>query len=158
MSDDYCPIDFAETFAEDHGISFDRMNDDQIAMGIERQWRTYSVTLARSHYDDTLRLLLTFEMEPPEGRYPALYEMLNLVNDQCWFGVFTFWQEQQLMVYRYGLLTDEEGVSAENVETMIETAVNTAEQYYPAIQLVMWSEMAPAAALKAAIAQAYGRA
>jgi hypothetical protein len=51
-----------------------------------------------------LRLICTFEMEPPaEDRMPALYDVLNRCNDQVWTGAFTFWAEQKLMVWRYGL-------------------------------------------------------
>ncbi len=62
------PIDIVETIAEHHEWEFDRVADDQIAMAVEGQWRTYSITLAWSAYDETLRLICTFEMEPPAGQ------------------------------------------------------------------------------------------
>ena len=43
-------------------------------MAVEGQWRTYSITLAWSAYDETLRLICTFEMEPPAERLGELYE------------------------------------------------------------------------------------
>ncbi len=128
-------------------------------MAVEGQWRTYSITLAWSSYDETLRLICTFEMEPPEARLPQLYETLNAVNDQCWAGAFTFWAEQKLMVYRYGLvLSGEQVASPEQIDTLINAAVTSAERYYPAFQLVVWGERSPADALQVAIAEAYGRA
>jgi len=85
------PIDIAEGLAEHHAWEFDRVADDQIAMAIEGTWRTYSITLAWSPFDETLRMILTFEMEPPEHKLPKVYEALNQINDQCWAGAFTFW-------------------------------------------------------------------
>lgn len=90
FSEDLHPIDIVEHLAEHHDWDFDRIGDDQIAMAVEGQWRTYSITLAWSAYDETLRLVCTFEMEPPEEKLPALYHVLNDVNDQCWAGAFTF--------------------------------------------------------------------
>ncbi|MDR9427291.1 MAG: YbjN domain-containing protein [Salibaculum sp.] len=153
------PIDLVEHIAEHHDWAFDRIADDQIAMAVEGQWRTYSITLAWSVYDQTLRLICTFEMEPPEERVPALYEALNSINDMCWAGAFTFWAEQKLMVYRYGLvLAGDQIASPEQIDTMISAAVLSAERYYPAFQLVTWAERSAAEAIQVAIAEAYGTA
>jgi hypothetical protein len=159
LEDDIHPIDIVETLAEHHEWDFDRIADDQITMAVEGQWRTYSLTLAWSGYDQTLRLVCTFEMEPPENRVPALYEALNAVNDQCWAGAFTWWGAQKLMVYRYALvLSGDQIASPEQIDTMIRAAVMSAERYYPAFQLVVWGNRSVENALQVAIAEAYGRA
>ena len=91
--DDLHPIDIVETLAEHHAWDFDRVADDQIAMAVIGQWRTYSITLAWSAQDETLRLMCTLEMEPPEEKLPLLEEALNYVNDRCGAGSFTYWRE-----------------------------------------------------------------
>ena len=157
--EDIHPIDMVEHLAEHHEWDFDRIADDQIAMAVEGQWRTYSITLAWSAYDETLRLVCTFEMEPPEHKFPALYEMLNEVNDQCWAGSFTYWKEPKLMVYRYGLvMPGTPGVSPEQIDTLINAAVLSAERFYPAFQLCVWGNRDPQDAMQVAICEAYGRA
>ncbi|MEM8692934.1 MAG: YbjN domain-containing protein [Pseudomonadota bacterium] len=159
MEDDIHPIDIVEHIAEYHDWDFDRIADDQIAMAVEGQWRTYSITLALSGFDETLRLVCTFEMEPPEEKLSDLYELLNEINDQCWAGSFTYWKEQKLMVYRYGLLlAGDQMAGPDQIDTMIGAAVMSAERYYPAIQLAVWGNQSPKAAMQAAIAEAYGRA
>ncbi|MBV2359794.1 YbjN domain-containing protein [Thalassococcus sp. CAU 1522] len=159
LTEDLHPIDIVEHIAEVQEWDFDRIADDQIAMAIEGQWRTYSITLAWSHYDETLRLICTFEMEPPQDRIPALYEGLNAINDQCWAGAFSYWAKQRLMVYKYGLvLSGGQTASPEQIDTMITAAVLSAERYYPAIQLMVWAEKSPHDALQIAMAEAYGRA
>ncbi len=159
LEDDIHPIDIVQNIATHQDWEFQRIADDQIAMAVVGQWRTYSITLAWSDYDETLRLICTFEMEPPVDSLPALYETLNEVNDQCWAGGFTYWQEQALMVYRYGLiLSGEQIASPEQIDTMISAAVLSAEKYYPAFQLVVYGNRSPKEALQVAIAEAYGRA
>ena len=157
--EDLHPIDIVEHIAEHQDWEFDRIADDQIAMAVEGQWRTYSITLAWSGYDETLRLICTFDMEPPEHRQAELMEALNKVNDQCWAGAFSYWAEQKLMVYRYGLiLAGGQVASADQIDTMISAAVLSAERYYPAFQLVTWGERPVKDAMQVAIAEAYGRA
>ena len=159
IQDEIHPIDIVETLAEDRDWDFDRIGEDQIAMAVEGQWRTYSITLAWSGYDETLRMVCTFEMEPPEDSVPRIYELLNHINDQCWAGSFTWWGEQKLMVYRYGLvLAGGQSACPEQLDTLINAAVLSCERYFPALQLTAWSDRDPAHALQVAIAEAYGRA
>ncbi len=165
LSDDYLlndeihPIDIVETLAADHAWEFDRVTDDQIAMAVEGQWRTYSLTLAWSEQDETLRLICTFEMEPPHEKMAALYDVLNRCNDMVWTGAFTYWAEQKLMVWRYGLcLAGGQIAGAEQIDRLIANAVTAAERFYPAFQLVAWADKPPADAMQVAIAEAYGRA
>ena len=159
LEEDIHPIDIVENLAAYHDWDFDRISDEQIAMAVEGQWRTYSITLAWSPFDETLRLVCTFEMEPPEHRMPVLYEMLNSVNDNCWAGAFTWWGEHKLMVYRYGLvLAGGQDATPEQIDTMISAAVTSAERYYPAFQLAIWGDKSPKDAMQVAIAEAFGRA
>ena len=158
-TDDLHPIDIVETLAAHHDWDFDRVTDDQIAMAVEGQWRTYSITLAWSPYDETLRLICTFEMDPPEERVSALYDTLNRTNDMVWSGAFTYWREQRLMVWRYGLsLAGGQIAGAEQIDRMITEAVTSAERFYPAFQLVCWGNDSPEKALEMAMGQAFGRA
>lgn len=157
--DEFHPIDVVEDLAARYEWDFDRVTEDQIAMAVEGQWRTYSLTLAWSEQDETLRLICTFEMEPPADRLPALYDVLNRCNDQVWDGAFTFWSEQKLMVWRYGLvLAGGQFASSEQIDRLIASAVTSAERYYPAMQLACWGDQTPERAMQVAIAEAYGRA
>jgi len=116
-------------------------------------------TLAWSGFDETLRMICTFDIEPPQDRMPQMFELLNSVNDQCWAGAFAYWDEQKLMVYRYGLvLAGGAEASTDQIDTMIGAAVMSAERYYPALQLTLWGDKTPKQALEVAISEAYGRA
>ncbi len=158
-SDALHPIDLVEHLAEHHAWEFDRVAEDQIAMAVEGQWRSYSITLAWSPHDETLRLICTFEMEPPEDKLPKLYEALNASNDQLWAGAFTYWHEQRLMVYRYGLvLAGGQIAGPEQIDRLIGAAITASERFYPAFQLVGWGGREVEDAMQVAINDAYGRA
>jgi hypothetical protein len=159
LNDELHPIDLVENLAAQHAWEFDRVTDDQIAMAVEGQWRTYSLTLAWSEQDETLRLICTFEMEPPVEKMAALFDVLNRCNDMVWTGAFTYWAEQKLMVWRYGLcLAGGQIAGSEQVDRLISSAITSAERFYPAFQLVAWADKTPAEAMRVAIAEAYGRA
>ena len=157
--DEANPIDVVEAVAARRDWDFDRVTDDQISMAVGGQWRTYSLMLAWSGREEVLRLICTFDMDPPTHRLPELYETLNLANDQVWDGNFTFWPGQKLMVWRYGLVLSGDAIaSAEQIDAMIGSAITACERFYPSFQLTAWGNAAPMAALDIALAEAYGRA
>lgn len=157
--EDIHPIDIVESLAEHNAWSFDRVSDEQIAMAVEGAWRTYSVSLAWSARDETLRLVCSFDMDPPEERLGALYHGLNLANDRCWTGAFTLWREQALMAYCYGLvLAGGATASSEQIAGMLQAAIGACERFYPAFQLICWGDEVPDRAMDIAMAESYGRA
>lgn len=153
------PIDIVETLAEERAWDFDRIADDQIAMAIEGSWRTYSVTLAWSAQEESLRLLCAFDLAPPARRLNALRHAISLANDKCWCGAFVLWPEQKMMAFRYALnLTGGALASSAQINDMVRAAVMAAERFYPAFQLVAWGGETPEKALGIAMTEAYGRA
>jgi hypothetical protein len=153
------PIDIVETLAEERSWDFDRIADDQIAVAIEGSWRTYSVTLAWSARDETLRLICAFDLAPPARRVSALNAAICLANDKCWSGAFVLWRDQKLMGYRYGLnLAGGAQASSSQINDMVRAAVMACERFYPAFQLVAWGGETPEKALGIAMTEAYGRA
>lgn len=158
-SDEIHPIDICEGVAAHRDWDFDRLTDDQITMTVEGQWRNYSMTLAWSAGDEVLRLICTFDLDPPAARIPALHETLNLVNDEVWDGSFVFWAPQRLMVWRYGLVLSGEAIAGpEQIDHMIGAAIAASERFYPSFQIACWGDATPAAALDIALSEAYGRA
>ena len=159
LSTEIHPIDMVETLAAEAEWEFDRVGEDQIAMAIEGGWRVYSLNLAWSNFDDMLRLVLTFELTPPEERLDEMMELVNLANDKVWCGNFVLWPEHKMMAFRYGLtLAGGATATPEQIEAMVLTAVGYAERFYPAFQLVGWSNQTPEEALNVAIEEAYGTA
>lgn len=157
--DDPHPIDLVETLAERHDWEFDRLGEDQIAMAVDGSWRTYALTLAWSDRDAVLRLLASFEMDPPVDRLPEMYALLNAANEDYWSGAFCYWTDQKLMTFRTGLLLSGGQIAAaEQVTSMIAGALGAMERFYPAFQLVGWGNSTAGAARQVALAEAYGRA
>lgn len=153
------PIDIVETLAERRDWDFDRVADDQIAMAVEGVWRTYSISLNWSARDETLRLICSGDLAPEAERVPELALLLNGVNDLLWTGAFTYWAEQSMLVYRYGLtLAGEAGATAGQVDAMLRDAVGASERFHPAFQLCAFGGESAERALSIAIAEAVGRA
>lgn len=153
------PIDIVETHAVANDWEFDRVSDDQITLAIEGQWKIYPITLNWSAYDETLMILGTFELDAPEDKLHALYEVINLVNDSLWSGHFTYWADMKMVVFKYGLiLTDTDGAASGQIITMMNCATDNCDQFYPAFQVTVYANHSPQEAFKLAIGEEYGTA
>ena len=158
-NEDVDPIDIVETLAEHYDWDFDRVTDDQIAMAIDGSWRTYGVTLSWSSFDETLRTLVSFEINPPKEKIASLLETINLANNKVWNGSFVFAEKQNLMIFRYGMnLIGGARASANQINSIVENAIIACEQFYPAFQLTCWGNDTPEESLSVAFDKSYGRA
>ena len=158
-NEDGDPIDIVETLAEHYDWDFDRITEDQIAVAIEGRWRTYAVTLSWCSFDESLRIICSFEMSPPEEKITKLLETLNLANNKVWNGSFVFVEKQNLMIFRYGMnLAGGARASATQIDSLVENAIVASEQFYPAFQLTCWSDETPEESMSVAFDQCYGRA
>lgn len=156
---DIHPIDMVETLAEQSEWDFDRMDENQIAMAVEGTWRVYSLSLAWTGHDDMLRLICSFEMNPPEERLPEIYRLLHLINDRIWSGGFMIWPDQKLIAFRYGLtLAGGATATPEQIEAMVLSALALSERFYPAFQVCGWGDEDAESAMRLAIDEAYGTA
>ena len=158
-NEDVDPIDIVETLAEHYDWDFDRITEDQIAMAIEGSWHTYGVTLSWSSFHETLRIVCSFEMNPPKKRANNLLKTLNLANNKIWNGSFVFAEKQKLMIFRYEMnLTGGARASANQIDSIVENSIVACEQFYPAFHLSCWGDETPEYSLLIAFDKIYGRA
>ena len=158
-NEDVDPIDIVETLAEHYDWDFDRITEDQIAVAIEGSWQTYGVTLSWSSFDETLRIISSFEMNPATEKISGLLKLLNLANNKIWNGSFVFAEKQKLMIFKYGMnLVGGARASANQIDSIVENAIIACEQFYPAFQLICWGNETPEEALLIAFEKSFGRA
>src|SRR3546814_2911511 len=74
----------------------------------------------------------------------TIYETLGLINEQLWLGHFELWSNSGLVLFRNGaLLGSGETLSLEQAQTLIETALDECERFYPVFQFVLWGGKTP---------------
>jgi hypothetical protein len=148
-----------EQLASQNAWNFDRLADDQIVMSIEALWRTYAITLALSNKEEMLKLACSFEIAPLENSAEQIYETLNVINDSIWTGTFTYTSAQNLIIYRYGLvLNDDAEVTDGQIDQILSDAINSCDCFYPTLQKVIWGGQNPSDAVGIAMMMPQGEA
>ncbi len=153
------PIDLVEDIAALRSWDVDRLDEDQIAMAVEGQWTTYSLSLAWFDPEEILRMACTFELNAPKGREIELLKALEAANDRLWIGGFNHWADQNLIAFRYGLaLHGGAGATSEQIEAMLRGAVESCERFFPVFHLVAHQGATSELALGTAWLEAAGQA
>src|SRR3546814_15110404 len=87
----------------------------------------------------------------------TIYETLGLINEQLWLGHFELWSNSGLVLFRNGaLLGSGETLSLEQAQTLIETALDECERFYPVFQFVLWGGKTPQEAISASLIETRG--
>jgi hypothetical protein len=153
------PLDVVERVAAGHDWSFERAGEDEITILVRGRWTDYQVSFTWMDALEALHLACAFDFKVPERRRAEVAQLIALINEQMWIGHFDQWPQDGLIMYRHALVLSG-GVQAagSQCESLLATAVEACERYFPALQFVVWAGKAARDALDAAMFDTSGEA
>jgi hypothetical protein len=84
---------------------------------------------------------------------------LASVNERLWLGHFGLWNEEGVPMFRHAVLLRGLGsASMEQIEDLVDIALNECERFYPAFQFVLWGGKTAQDAVAAALLDTVGEA
>ena len=153
------PVDLIETVANTHSWSFERTNDDEIAISVAGRWTDYHVSFSWMEDHEALHLACAFDIRVPELRLGEISRLLSLINEQMLFGHFDLWEQEGAVMFRQALMLNGGAVpTRQQVETLMHSAVEACECYFQAFQFVIWSNVTAREALSGALFETHGNA
>ena len=153
------PLDVVERVAASNGWSFERAGDEEITILVTGKWSDYQVSYTWMFDIEALHLACAFELKVPERRRPEVQLLISLINEQMWVGHFDLWITDGLVMYRHALVLAGDGeATGHQCETLLSTALESCERYFPAFQFVVWAGKSAREALDAAIFDTRGQA
>ena len=155
----YHPLDIVERLVASRDWMFDRNNDHEMAVRVPGRWCDHNLFFAWSDSMEAVQLTCAFDLRVPPARRTPVNELLALINERLWIGHFGLWAEEGQPLYRHVLpLRGLKAPSVEQIEDLVEAALDECERFYPAFQFVVWAGKAPAEALEAAMVDTAGEA
>jgi hypothetical protein len=153
------PLDDVEWVAAGNGWSFERAGDDEITILVSGKWSEYQVSYTWMFNIEALHLACAFELRVPDRCRLEVQQLISLINEQMWVGHFDLWTKEGLVMYRHALVLSG-GVEATNrqCETLLGTALDVCERYFPAFQFVVWAGKSARESLDAAMFETQGQA
>ena len=153
------PLDVVEGMAAVHDWSFERDGDDEITILVTGRWTDYQVSYTWMDNIEALHLACAFELRVPDRRRAEAQQLIALINEQLWVGHFDLWPQDGLVMFRHALvLAGGVEPSGGQCESVLGTALDACERYFPALQFVVWAGKPAREALDAAMFETSGQA
>ena len=153
------PLDIVERLVVANDWPFDRRSDQEISIQVPGAWCDISLYFSWNQEACAVHLSSAFDMRIPAQKRPAVYELIALVNEKLWLGHFGVWAEESVPMYRHALpLRGTLGLTHEQVEDLVETALLECERFYPAFQFVVWGGKTAEEAILASMVDTVGEA
>jgi len=156
------PIDMLEHYFAARGWEFQRAGDEEIVAHYQGSWAQYELRAVWRDEDRVLQFLALPDIRVTADKKSAMYETLGLINEQLWLGHFEMWTSSSMVLFRHAALLESQAEEAtltlDQAETLIETAIDECERFYPVFQFVLWSDKTPQEAIAAAMIETQGEA
>ncbi|TNE67737.1 MAG: hypothetical protein EP335_00500 [Alphaproteobacteria bacterium] len=155
------PVDMVEDMAGANEWGVERHGDDELTMFISGQYTDLQFRVFWREDFKTLQFACLFDLRVPEPRRVDIYHTIGLINERMWIGHFEYWAEEDALLYRHASLANDPllgAIGEEHIATMIDTAINECERFYPVFQFVMWGGQSPEGAIEAAMLECAGTA
>ena len=153
------PVDEIELIAVQNDWSFERADEDEIAISIAGDATDFHVAVSWLGEMEALHVACAFDLKVPERRRGEVLQLVSLVNEQLWLGHFDLWSSESVVMYRHALLlsggaepTEEQAIA------LIKAAVEACERYYQAFQFVVWAGKTAKEGMEGAILETVGEA
>ena len=152
------PMDLVEESVGTRDWVAERTARDELIAEVSGRWCDYHLLFAWSEDIGALQITCAFDIRAPREKLTALHELLALANDRMWVGHFDIGAVDGLPAFRHALLLRGGTLSAEQLEDMVDIALQEVDRFYPAFQYVLWGDRSPADALACVMLETVGHA
>lgn len=152
------PMDLVEESVCSRDWVAERTARDELIAEVGGRWCDYHLLFAWSDEIGALQITCAFDIRPSRERMASLHELLALANDRLWVGHFDISSVDGLPSFRHALLLRGGTLSAEQVEDMVDIALQEVDRFYPAFQYVLWADHSPTEALACVMLETVGHA
>lgn len=153
------PLDVVEHVASTNDWSFERAGDDEITILVAGRWSDYQISFTWMHDLEALHLACAFDLKVPERRRTEVQQLISMINEQLWVGHFDLWSKDGMVMFRHALVLSG-GLTASSLQcqSLLGTALEACEGYFPAFQFVVWAGKNAREALDGAMFETSGEA
>lgn len=153
------PMEMLASYFAAHDWAHEMVSEEEIVATAQGSWTSYELRAVWRADDGVVQLLAFPDIRVADDKRSVAFEALALINEQLWLGHFELWSTSGTILFRHGLLVGDNGtLSLEMAETLIESAIDECERFYPVFQFILWGGKTPAEALAASLIETRGEA
>lgn len=153
------PLDLLEELVSANDWVHDRSSDSELVAQVSGQWCDYHICSIWQPDLGAMYISCQLDVRVPANRRGAVHELLALANERLWLGHFDLASEERALLFRHTIpLRGARGISVEQLEDMVDTALLECDRVYPALQMVIWGNQPVGDAIAAAMMDTVGEA
>ena len=155
------PVDLAEGLAGTNDWACERHTDNELTLFLSGHYTDMQFRLFWRDDFKTLQFACLFDLKVPEKHEKDIYHTIGLINERLWLGHFEYWAEEGALLFRHASLAVDPFMTPlgeDHLVTVIETAIDECERFYPVFQFVMWGGQSPEQAIESAMLECAGSA
>jgi hypothetical protein len=153
------PVDAVERMANLNDWSFERPEEDEIAITVTGAWCDYQVAFTWLEDMEALHIACAFDLKVPARRRNEMARLVSLINEQLWIGHFDVWSGEKVVMFRHALvLTGGAEPTERQCEALLQLATDACEKHYQAFQFVLWAGKSAQEAMESALFETAGHA
>ena len=153
------PLDVVERVLTAENLAFDRSDDGDLAFTLAGNWRDYELWFAWRPEADCLQLCVSLDLRAAKSKRNKSHALLALINPRVWLGHFELWAEDGEIVFRNAMsLQHGERPTMAQAASMIDSAVEAADRFYPAFDFLLKGDKSPEDAMSGCMFDTVGQA
>ena len=155
------PLETFQTLFAAQGWRHERAGEDEIVATGEGSWGEVELRVLWRPDDRAFQLLAFPGIVVGDEQRARVWETLSLANEQLWLGHFELWTSTGTVLFRHAVPVDEDAeppLSVPVAATLVDTALDECERFFPVFQFVLWGGKSPAEAMAAGLIDTLGEA
>lgn len=163
------PLELVEAILTDEGLTFERTPDGEVLFSLAGLWKSYDMWFSCRPEGECLQLCSSLDLRFDPPKFPAIHQLLSLVNQRVWFGHFEIYEDEDgvreegrlpaNIVFRHTLLSSPmERPGQVQTAHMINVAAEAVDRFYPAFDFLFKGAKTADDALEACLFETIGEA
>ena len=133
------PIDAMEKLAAAYEWPSERGTEDDMNICVSGKFCDLHMAISWRSDLGGLHLACVLDTKVPTAKRNDVCDLIAQINEQLWLGHFDIWSGDGAVLFRNTLMVSGEGLSETQCEGLLNHAVTTCEQFFPAFQYLIWA-------------------
>ncbi len=154
------PIEVAEAvLGSDARFVSERGDDGDLSFAFKAQWCEVSGFFCWREELPAMLMTVTFDLAAAPAQMADTARLIALINENLWLGHFDLWSEDGAVVFRHAVaMIGRSELAPGEVQAMLAAAMDAADRFFPAFDLLLRCKCAPEQAIEAALFETVGEA
>jgi len=142
------PITIIENLSSSKDWDYCRINENKINISVKGIWQNYLLEIDYLENTDDLSLLCFFNFKISEKKHLNFFKLMNIINSENINGTFFYFFKENSLIFKSKLfeITSVENIN-QNIYENIERNILICDRFFPAFQLISWTNEVPEKAI-----------